>query len=249
MERWQGKIAAVTGASTGIGAATALELVKSGMIVVGLARRLDKVESLKAQLPDDLKSKLHSRFIDVTDEESIKMAFGWIEKEFGGIDILVNNAGVIKAGRISDANNSEAIKDNISTNFTGVVLCTREVLLSLEKRNVDGHIVNINSVWGHYVPTKEEIAPVHNVYAATKFAITGFSETLRQELDYLNRKTKVTSISPGATATDRLKSHLPEEKIANALRPEDIASAVKYAISTPPKVQVAEMTVTPVGSL
>ncbi|XP_063696563.1 farnesol dehydrogenase-like [Culicoides brevitarsis] len=249
MERWQGKVAVVTGASTGIGAATALELVKSGMIVIGMARRLDKVESLKAELPDDMKCKLHSRFIDVTDEESIKMAFNWIEKEFGGVDVIVNNAGTIKAGRFSDANNSDAVKTNINTNFTGVVLCTREVLLSLEKRNVDGHIININSVWGHYSPTKEEIAPVHNVYSATKFAITGFSETLRQELDYLNRKTKVTSISPGATGTDRLKTHLPAEKIANALRPEDIASAIKYALSTPPKVQVTELTVTPVGSL
>lgn len=247
MEQWQGKVAVVTGASTGIGAAITLELVKNGMIVVGMARRVNKIEELKPSLTEEEKTRLHSRFCDITSEDSIKQAFDWVEKQFGGIDVLVNNAGVIKAGRFSDAGNSEAIRANVDTNFVGVVFCTRQVLLSLEKREANGHIVNINSIWGHYVPKSSEIPPVHNVYAATKFAITGFCETLRQELDYLKRKTKVTSISPGATATDRLRQHFSEEMLKNALQPEDIAKAVKFALATPANVQVTELTIQPTG--
>lgn len=246
MDRWRNKVAVVTGASTGIGAATALELVKNGMIVVGMARSVDKIEALKAELPDNLKANLHSRFCDVTNEDSINQAFDWVEKYFEGTDVLVNNAGTIKAGRLSDANNSEAVRTNIETNLTGVVFCTRQVLLSLEKRNKDGHIININSIWGHAVPKAIEIPPVHNVYHATKFAITGLSETLRQEMDYLNRRTKVTSISPGATNTNRLKQHFDENMLKSAIQPVDIAQAIVYALSTPANVQVAELTVRPV---
>lgn len=246
MDRWCDKIAVVTGASTGIGAATALELVKNGMIVVGMARSVDKIEALKTELPANLRAHFHSRFCDVTNEDSIVQAFSWVEKNFGGIDVLVNNAGTIKAARLSDANNSEAVRINIDTNFTGVVFCTRQTLLSLEKRSADGHIININSVWGHEVPKNTEIPPVHNVYHATKFAISALSETLRQELDYLNRRTKVTSISPGATATDRLKQHFDSNMLKNAVQPTDIAHAIIYALSTPDYVQVAELTVKPV---
>lgn len=246
MDRWYNKVAVVTGASTGIGAATALELVKNGMVVIGMARSVDKVEALKSELPNNLKSNLHSRFCDVTNEDSIVQAFSWVDKNFGGTDVLVNNAGTIKAGRLSEATNSEAVRTNIDTNFTGVVFCTRQALLSLEKRAVDGHIININSIWGHEVPKHTEIAPVYNVYNATKFAITGLSETLRQELDYLNRRTKVTSISPGATATDRLRKHFDENMLMNAIQPNDIAHAIIYALSTPENVQIAELTVKPV---
>lgn len=248
MEQWRNKVAVVTGASTGIGAAITLELIRADMIVVGMARRVNKIEDLKNELTDTAqKDRLHSRFCDITSEESIVQAFEWVERQFGGVDVLVNNAGVIKAGRLSEATNSEAIRDNIATNFTGAVFCCRQTLLSLDKRQVNGHIININSIWGHYVPKAAEIAPVHNVYAATKFAITGLSESLRQEMDYLKRKTKVTSISPGATNTERLQQHFDAELLKNALQPQDIAKAVRFALATPLNVQVTELTIRPTG--
>lgn len=246
MDRWCNKVAVVTGASTGIGAATALELVKQGMIVVGMARSTEKVNGLKTELPENLKPKLYSRFCDVSNENSIIEAFDWVEKELGGADVLVNNAGIIIPGLLSAANNSEAVRTTIDTNFTGVVFCTRQVLLSLAKRNMDGHIININSIWGHIVPKPSEIVPNHNVYHATKFAVTGLTDTLRQELNYLKKRTKVTSISPGATATDRLTNHM-ENMLDHAVRPIDIAHAIIYALSTPENVQVSELTVGPVN--
>lgn len=248
MDQWKNKVAVVTGASTGMGAAIALELIRNGMIVVGMARRVNKIEDLKSELAnDEQKGRLHSRFCDILSEDSIIQAFDWVEKQFQGIDVLVNNAGIIQAGRLSEASNSEAVRNNVQTNFVGVVFCTRQALLSMEKRSVNGHIVNINSIWGHYVPKSSEIIPVHNVYHATKFAVTALCETLIQELDYLQRKTKVTSISPGATNTERLQKHFSQEILKNALQPEDVAKAVVYVLGTPPNVQITELTIRPTG--
>lgn len=95
MERWSGKVAVVTGATGGIGAAIAVQLVKSGMIVVGLARRKDKIEALRASL-FGAPGQLNAVECDITSETSVAQAYSWIEKTLGGIDILVNNAGVIR---------------------------------------------------------------------------------------------------------------------------------------------------------
>lgn len=247
MDRWQNKTAVVTGASTGIGAAIALALVKEDMIVIGMARTINKIDKLRqTELPDNLKPKLISRYCDVTNEESIIKAFDWVDQNHSGVDVLVNNAGVMCKGLISDAGNSAAVRANIDTNFTGVVFCTRQALLSMDKRKVDGHIININSRLGHQVPSAAEFPPLFNVYNATKFAITGFTDSLRQELDYLCRRTKVTSISPGATATDRVRNQFDEQMLANSMRPEDIAQAVVYALSTPACVEVTELKIKPI---
>lgn len=95
MEKWEGKIAVVTGASSGIGAAIAVGLAKSGLIVIGLARRANKVEDLKKGLAG-ASGQLHAFECDVANYESVKSAFSWIDKTFGGVNILVNNAGVYK---------------------------------------------------------------------------------------------------------------------------------------------------------
>lgn len=246
MDRWKNKVAVVTGASTGIGATTTLELVRQGLNVIGLARSIDKIEALKAELSDNLKPNLNSYYCNVMEEASIIEAFNYVEFNYGGVDVLVNNAGVICKGFFSDPDNSYAINQQIATNFTGAVFCTRQTLMSLNKRNVDGHIININSRLGHQVPKANDIPPIFNVYNATKFAITGFTNTLIQELDYLGKRTKVTSISPGATATERVKHHFDEKMLENAMKPEDVAQAIVYALSTPPNVQVSELTIKPV---
>lgn len=95
MERWNGRVAVVTGASSGIGAAVCTELVKCGMIVCGLARRKDKVEALRLSL-FGAEGQLNAVECDITKEEEVKRAYQWIEKTLGGIDLLVNNAGVVR---------------------------------------------------------------------------------------------------------------------------------------------------------
>lgn len=95
MERWVGRVAVVTGASSGIGASVCTELVKAGMIVCGLARRKDKVEQLRLSL-FGAEGQLNAVECDITSEESVKRAYTWIEKTLGGIDLLVNNAGVVR---------------------------------------------------------------------------------------------------------------------------------------------------------
>lgn len=95
MERWNGRVAAVTGATSGIGAAICQELVKAGMIVCGLSRRKDKVEQLRLSL-FGAEGQLNAVECDITNEQSVKQAYTWIEKTYGGIDLLINNAGVVR---------------------------------------------------------------------------------------------------------------------------------------------------------
>lgn len=191
MERWSGKIAIVTGASSGIGASIVVELAKAGVRVVGLARRAERIEALKEQLSDSVKGELHAFKCDVTSETDIKSAFKWVELKFGGIDILINNAGVGVGMNIVDTDNSEKIKRVIDTNLMGPALCTREAFQSMKKRNVGGHIIMINSYLGHNVP----FLPLNqslNIYAPTKFAVTAMAEVLRQEFQLFKTKIKIT---------------------------------------------------------
>ncbi|XP_058831310.1 farnesol dehydrogenase-like [Topomyia yanbarensis] len=243
MDRWVGKVAVVTGASSGIGAATVKQLIKAGMVVVGLARRVERVEALKDDLPGDERKRLHAMKCDVSKEEDIVGTFKLIEEQLGGVDVLVNNAGVgLGVANLIDAGNTETLRTVIDTNVLGLVLCSREAVQSMKRRSVDGHIIHINSVAGHRVPP----IPRFNIYAASKFAVTAITETMRQELRNEGSKTKVTSISPGAVKTDLLSQDLIDSGVPT-LEPEDIADGIVYVLGTPPRVQVHELTIKPVG--
>ncbi|KAL1377953.1 hypothetical protein pipiens_015907 [Culex pipiens pipiens] len=247
MDRWKNRVAVVTGASAGIGWAIAQALLNSGMIVVGLARRVEKIEQQKATLAANLASRLHAYKCDVNDERDIVAAFKWIDSELKGADVLVNNAGVLKDTLLTAPGNTDKIKDVINTNITGLILCAREAYQSMKRRQVDGHIVNMNSVVGHSVPIGVDTLSTYNVYPATKYAVTAITETLRIELLNDNSKVKVTSISPGAVRTeifndpDLIASNIP------FLVPEDIANSVVHVISTPKHVEIKELTIKPLG--
>lgn len=192
MERWIEKTAVVTGASSGIGAAIVLDLVKAGVNVVGLARRKERIDALRDKIPATASGKLYAIKCDLTQETDIKNSFNWIEANLGGIDILINNAGIIKTMNLLDPQNTDNLRETIDTNVLGVVLCSREAFQSMKKRNVNGHIIHINSCAGHKIPYFVGLYPSFNIYPSTKFAVTAMTEVMRQELQSFDTKIKVT---------------------------------------------------------
>lgn len=192
MDRWIGKTAVVTGASSGIGAAIVIDLVKAGVNVVGLARRKERIDKLREKIPASAQGKLYAIKCDLTQEADIKSAFNWTEANLGGIDILVNNAGIIKTMNLLDAENTSNLRETIDTNVLGVVLCSREAFLSMQRRGVNGHIIHINSCAGHKIPYFVGLYPSFNIYPSTKYAVTAMTEVMRQELQSFGTKVKVT---------------------------------------------------------
>ncbi|EFA12618.1 farnesol dehydrogenase [Tribolium castaneum] len=248
MEKWVGKVAIVTGASSGIGAAIAEKLVEQGLTVVGVARRVALIET-QAQKLSNKKGKLHAVKADLTVETDVLDAFKWTLENLGPVHILVNNAGILKEELLTRGQ-SEDWKRAFEVNVLALCIATREAVKIMNAHNIDGHIIHINSILGHHVA----IEPKLNVYPATKHAVTALTETLRQELNSLGSKIKVTSISPGLVVSELtlLSKNISEERRKNfegrpILQAEDIADGVVYALSTPPHVQVHELTIKPVG--
>lgn len=192
MDRWIGKTAVVTGASSGIGAAICVDLIKAGVNVVGLARRKERIEALKEKIPASATGKLYAIKCDLTQESDIKSAFNWIEGNLGGTDILVNNAGIIKTMNLLDAENTTNLRETIDTNILAVAICSREAFQSMKKRGINGHIIHINSGAGHKIPYFVGLYPSFNIYPSTKFAVTAMTEVMRQELQSFGTKIKVT---------------------------------------------------------
>ncbi|XP_037935018.1 farnesol dehydrogenase-like [Teleopsis dalmanni] len=249
MDRWQNKVAVVTGASSGIGAAVVKDLLNAGLIVVGLARRVQLVEELKEQVTKENQQKLHARQCDVSNEDSVNEAFDWIEKNLGGIDILVNNAGAYKQGNLTEID-TNIVQDILQTNVMGVVYCTKRAFKSMKERNFNGHVLIINSILGHKVASGAfSKGPSSNMYPPSKYALTAMTEIYRQEFNNLETKVKITSISPGLVSTDIVPKQLKEMMFDRILQAEDISNAVLFAISTPPHVQIHELTIKPLGEI
>ncbi|XP_037725939.1 farnesol dehydrogenase [Drosophila subpulchrella] len=248
MDRWLNRVAVVTGASSGIGAACCKDLVAKGLVVVGLARREERLKEVKDSLPADQASRFHGRKCDVSKEQEVIDTFAWIDATLGGADVLVNNAGIVRAGvGITKEGNGDDLRAILDTNVLGVSWCTREAFKSLQKRNVnDGHVVIVNSVAGHRVPNIPGFTM--GMYSPSKHAITALTEVLRQEFQNSKTQTKITSISPGAVDTEIIDKaalvHFPDLPL---LRSEDVADAVSYCIQTPPNVQIHELIIKPVG--
>jgi NADP+-dependent farnesol dehydrogenase len=252
MEEWKGKVAVVTGASVGIGEAIVKELARNGINVVGLARRSEKIEEYANKF-EESKGKIYAYKCDVSDLESVKSAFKWIEEKFGVIHILVNNAAVLYGGGILDDNNEQNNVELININVTGAVYCAREGIKLIKKSNDQGVVVNVSSLAGHKVYPELSMS----LYPSSKFAMTALSETLRLELNNSGfKKIRVTNLSPGAVQTDmimKLMSTLDQDLLMKAmadpcmLTTEDIALSVKCILELPYNVNVTEMTIHPAG--
>jgi len=249
MERWRGKVAIVTGASAGIGAAIAVKLAKSGVHVVALARRENLLKELAETVNDKDNGTIYTKVCDVTNEQAVKDVFSWVDSTLGGPSILINNAGVVKVSSLLNGK-LEDWQDTFNLNVIALSVCSREAYKSMTKNKIDGHIIQINSIAGHC------LTPYFGfkMYNASKHAVTVLCDGLRHELQLMGSKIKVSSISPGPVATEILAdvgkiisdTSTVDFKMLNI---EDIANAVITSLATPPNVLIAEMTVIPTGSL
>ncbi|KAJ3630071.1 hypothetical protein Zmor_027103 [Zophobas morio] len=246
MDRWVGKVAIVTGASSGIGAAIADALVEKGLIVLGVARRSEHIEERAKQLSDK-NGKLHAIKADLTKEEDILTVFKWAKDNLGPVHILINNAGTAAYTNLTDGK-IEDWKTVFDLNVLALSIATREAVKIMKKNKINGQIVHVNSVLGHQVLS----FPGLSVYPASKFAVTALTETLRQELNHQGLKIKITSVSPGLVESELTTLNTkqsPERKAAiekmSILKSEDIANGVVYVLSTPEHVQIHELTIRP----
>ena len=239
----EGKVALVTGASSGIGEATAVALADAGAAVAIGARRRDRLDALAARLRDGGATVLQLD-LDVTDEEQCRTAVARTREELGGLDVLVNNAGVMLLGTIAGAD-PEDWRRMIQTNVMGVMYMSHAAIEGMLEQG-SGDIVNMSSVAGRQARVGA------GVYNASKWAVNAFSESLRQEVT--ERGVRVGLVEPGAVATE-LTDHItqPDAKAGaeqmytsmRALQADDIARAVLYMVSQPPYVGINELLVRP----
>lgn len=248
MDRFAGRVAIVTGVSSGIGEQITEQLVKAGVVVVGVARRQQRLTELAARLASE-KGKLHPIAADFSREDEIHRVYKWVDDNLGGVSVIVNNAAVLTLVALQNLDVS-TVQQVVNLNLTSVMLSCREALLSMKKHAIkDGHIININSVAGHIVLN---MSPQYSttVYAASKHAITAFCKGLRYDVQAMEGfKIRVTSISPGAVATEMLPGEYVNslEDVEDVLKAKDVADAVCYVLSCPRSVEISELTIRPTG--
>ncbi len=237
------KVAIVTGASSGIGYATALALSKAGAKVAIGARRTDKLAELENEITKN-GGQAFSQKLDVTKKSDCDSFVKSVLEKWGGVDILVNNAGLMPLSFVKNLKVDEW-DQMIDVNIRGVLYCIAAVIPHmLEKKS--GHIVNISSVAGRIV------FPSGSVYCATKHAVTALSEGLRQEFS-TRKNIRVTCIEPGVVSTEltntitdeSLKDFVENAKKMQSLSAQDIANAIIYAVEAPDHVNVNEVLIRP----
>lgn len=232
------KLIAITGASSGIGEATARAFSALGHPLLLMARRVERLEALG--LPNTICCK-----VDVTDIEAVRSAVTKAESEYGAIDCLVNNAGVMLLGSV-DAQDPKEWRNMFEVNVLGVLNGIKVVLSGMMERQA-GTIVNISSIAGR------KTFPDHAVYCGTKFAVHAMTENIREEVAGSN--VRMTTIAPGVvetellghTTSDSIKAGYTEwkESIEGGLQPQDIANAIIYAYNQPQNVCVREIMLAP----
>jgi NADP-dependent 3-hydroxy acid dehydrogenase YdfG len=237
----EGRVAVVTGASSGIGEATSRALSEAGAAVAFGARRADRLQALA----DSLDGPTFVQEVDISDEAQ---ATGFVKAaadELGGLHILVNNAGVMLLGPVSDQNPDEW-RRMIGVNLLGLLYCTHAAL-PLIAGSGGGDVVNVSSVAGRRADAGAA------VYNMTKFGVHAFSEALRQEA--LHVGIRVTTVAPGFVETElqghntnplvRRTMERSREQIGEVLKAEDIAREILHAVTLPPHVCVNEVVVRP----
>jgi NADP-dependent 3-hydroxy acid dehydrogenase YdfG len=241
-----GRRAIVTGASSGIGEATALALAREGATVALGARRKDRLAALAERISGD-GGTARVFGVDIADEGAARSFVEGAAGEMGGLDMLINNAGLMLLGPVTGAD-TEEWRQMIDVNLLGLLYCTHAALPVMAEGG-GGHIVNVSSVAGRQANLGTA------VYNMTKWGVVGFSEALRQEA--LHANVRVTCVEPGFVDTE-LQGHNTNpmvveatnkmrEEIGDVLRAEDIAAAIVYAVGQPERVALNEILIRPTG--
>ncbi len=238
-----GRTALVTGASSGIGRSTALALAAAGARVALVARRADRLKDLAAGIEAD-GGQAFARAADVTVEDEATRAVEDTVAHFGGLDILVNAAGMTQVGKVENANLADW-RYVFDLNFWAGLYTARAAIPALKEGG--GDIVNVSSTAG-----RRPVGATFGPYAASKFALTAFNESLRAEVTQAG--IRVSIIEPGATATE-IHEHIKDERVREftrqhiekdgAMQPEDVAAAIVFVVSLPPRVNISQLMIRP----
>jgi NADP-dependent 3-hydroxy acid dehydrogenase YdfG len=245
-----GRRAVITGASSGIGEATAVALAREGASVALGARRRDRLDDVVSSINGD-GGRASAYEVDVGDEPAARSFVDRAAGEMGGVDILVNNAGVMLLGPVEGADVDEW-RRMIDVNLLGLLYCTHAAL-PIMREGGGGHVINVSSVAGRNANFGS------GVYNLTKFGVVAFSESLRQEAVISKSGVRVTCVEPGFVGTE-LQGHNENPavvdniekmrgQIGEVLTAEDIANAIVYAVSQPDRVGINEMVIRPQGQL
>ena len=247
LARWKGKVALVTGASSGIGAAIARRLAALGLKVALVARRAERLEALQAELERSGAQAL-ALAADLRHEAEVARLFQTVRAAWGGVDVLINNAGLGHEGPLAKADPADW-RELLDVNVLAVSLCIQNALRAMEGKP-EAQIINISSLAGHRVPLGRDVA----YYAATKHAVKALTDGLRDEMVRARRPVRVGMISPGLVETEFHGKSLRDEEKGRAmygrfkvLEPGDIADAVAYMLAVPPHVQVHDIVIRPLA--
>jgi len=240
----KGKIVFVTGASAGIGAATAMEFARHGAKLVLCARRLERLQAMEAELRDAGAADLLLMEMDVRDREAVKRLLTDLPEAWRSIDVLVNNAGLSRGLTKLYEDDIENWEEMIDTNVKGLLYVTRAIVPGMVERN-QGHVINLGSIAGHLAYANG------GVYCATKAAERFISDGLR--IDVNGTAVRVTSIDPGMVETDfsKVRFRGDEGRAAKTyqnvdpLQAEDIADAIVWAATRPAHVSIQSVVLTP----
>ena len=244
MNRIKGKTVLITGASAGIGEASARAFASFGANLILCARREEKLAELKASLEAEFGVDVRTKTLDVREREAVQNFAAELVADDAVPDVLLNNAGKALGLHLLHEGLVEDWEEMLDTNVKGLLYMTRSILPAMVERN-SGHVVNIGSVAGHQVYQKGA------VYNASKYAVKALNEGMA--LDLLGTRIKVTSIDPGLVETEfsRVRFHGDEERAENVyqgyqpLTGEDIADIVTYVVNTPEHVNILDLIVLP----
>lgn len=244
MKELQGKIAFITGASSGIGKACALAFAENGCNLIISARRTNLIEKLAEEIRSKFDVNVYAQKMDVKNRKEVEWTVNSLPDEWREIDILVNNAGLARGlDKIYD-DAVENWEEMIDTNIKGLLYVTRAVVPGMVERE-SGHIINIGSTAGH------EAYPKGHVYSATKHAVTAITKGVR--MDLIDKNIRVSTVDPGAVETNfsNVRFSGDREKAKNVykgltpLTAEDVADAVLFCASRPPHANIAEIIMMP----
>ena len=244
MSHIQGRLALITGASSGIGLSCARRFAEDGANLVLWARREDRLDRTAEELRGEYGVTVRVAAVDVRDRAAVNRAAEALEKDGLVPDILLNNAGLAAGLAKVHEGDPDDWDRMIDTNLKGLLNVTRAILPLMVKRNA-GHVINIGSTAGH------QVYPSGNVYNATKYGVKALSEGMN--LDVAGTRIRVSSVDPGHVRTEFAEVRFHGDRVRagklyegfQPLSPDDVADAVAYIVNLPPHVNIVDLIIVP----